>query len=55
MKLVPDTPTPLQLPPAGNPVNAISVSLKHIRFCRAAAVTTGAGFTVNTAAFHVTV
>ena len=46
IKLNPETPIPLQLPPTGVPVNATSVSEIQILFVSAVALTTGAGLTV---------
>ena len=56
MKLNPETPKPLQLPPTGEPMpnNDISVSLIQILDGRLANVITGNGFTVSVAALEVT-
>ena len=56
IKLKPDTPIPLQLPPTGVPTSGTSVSLIQIlRFQRSVAVTGVSAFTVSVAAFEVTV
>ena len=52
-KLNPDTPIPLQLPPAGVPTSVTSVSLIQI-LCNGCAVTFGF-VTVRIAALEVTV
>lgn len=47
IKLNPDTPGPLQLPPTGVPTNGTSVSLIHILLVSGVPVTVGIGFTVR--------
>src|ERR1044071_4672216 len=49
IKLKPDTPMPLQLPPTGLPDKAIGWSLKHILFGKEVTVTVGDALTVSVA------